>query len=280
MKIIPKMSDSDYRKIDALAQSRLSLMCKSPMHYKLNPQIESDALAFGTIFHMALLEPTKFRESFLVEPSEITIEGKKIEVNKRIAKHREYLETWRMDNVASTIITEKQMDSLTGMLGEVARDPELVEFISLGTPEVVSLFDYRGRPCKARADIVVDHPRYGKVIVDFKKTQDASESGFTRSVYNYKYNLQSAFYSEAFKIDRFFFVAVEERGFTDNKGNNRNAIGKWDAALWMESGKKLMDRLIDKLEICEKTNEWGWYSNGFEQLRPPAWTTAIDDEQE
>ena len=64
----------------------------------------------------------------------------------------------------------------------------------------------------------MDHPKYRKVLVDFKKTQDASESGFTRSVYNYGYNLQSAFYLEGFSADRFFFVAVEERGIIDSEG--------------------------------------------------------------
>lgn len=282
MKIIEGMADAPYRAIDALAQSRLSLMRKSPMHYQLNPQFSSDAMSFGSIFHLALLEPAKFKTSFLVEPTEVTIDGKTVELNKRIAKHRDWLDCWRTDNIASVILTEKQMDSLTGMLNEIQRDPMLVELIQMGKPECVVLFDHKGRACKGKADLLVDHPKHGRVVVDFKKTQDASESGFARSVHNYCYNLQSAFYLDGFQAQKFYFVAVEEKGFIDRQGVSRHPIGKWDAELFLDSGRALRDRLMDKLAECERTNEWPWYSfgKGAELLRPPAWMSSLQTEEE
>ena len=153
------MADKDYRDIDALSQSRLWLMRKSPRHFLINPKFESDALNFGTIFHLALLEPSKFRNSYLVEPEKIVIDGKEVEVNKRIAKHRDYLEAWRLDNPNAVILTEKQMDSLTGMLNEIRRDKELVELIQLGTTEVVSLWDHNGRKCKGKAEPICGSPK-------------------------------------------------------------------------------------------------------------------------
>lgn len=274
------MSDGDYRAIDALSQSRLWLMRKSPMHYKINPKFESDAMQFGTVFHMALLEPKKFRESYLVEPEMITINGKETEVNKRVKAHRDYLEAWRLDNPNSVILNDKQMDSLTGMLTEIQKDKDLVEIITLGSTEVVSLWDYNGRKCKGKADVYCEHPKYGKIVIDFKKTQDASESGFTRSVYNYGYSLQAAWYREGFEADRFFFVAVEERGLLDpNTNKSRHPIGKWDADPWLEQGKNTMNALMERLALCEQNDSWPWYSSGFELLRPPTWVSGMDDEQ-
>lgn len=275
-RIITKgMADSEYRAIDALAQSDLAWFKYSPQHYFRRKELrpETPAMRFGTIFHTAILEPNKFKENYLTEPETVTIDGKTLDLNKRIAKHRDYLEAWRLDHSDKMILSEKDAENLTGMLLNIGKDKELVSLIEMGSPECVVTWEYRGRACKAKADLWIPDSKYGPLVIDFKKTQDASESGFTRSIYNYNYGLQSAWYLEGFEASRFFFVAVEEK--------SPNAIGKWDAELWLEHGKLTMDRYIDKLEECERTGLWPWYSgSSFSPIRPPTWMTAMNDEQE
>ena len=52
-------------------------------------------------------------------------------------------------------------------------------------------------PCKARLDLITGLPMFGRCIIDFKSTQDASPSAIARSVYNYGYHRQAAWYRRA-----------------------------------------------------------------------------------
>lgn len=265
------MPNDEYRAHPALSQSDLSWMGKSPQHYKRRAELreETGSMRFGAIFHKALLEPKAFCDSYIIEPDKIPIDGNLVEVNRRVPKHRAYLAAWRVDNSHRMIVTEKEMESLHRMITSVTADPELVELIQGGETEVVSFWDYKGRACKGRADLFNDKTPHGRVVIDFKKTQDASESGFDRSIRNYNYDLQDAFYSEGFQADKFFFVAIEEK---------TGAIGKWDGDLYLERGRKKMDRWMDRLNECEQKNEWPWYTKGFEPIRPANWIAGMDEE--
>lgn len=272
--IFKGMPDKEYRAIPALSQSDLSWFKYSPRHYLKRAELrkETAAMSFGSAFHLALLEPAKFKESWTLEPDKFTLDGKTVEINKRVKAHREYLESWRIDNADKTILTEKDADNLTGMLKNISDDPELVGLIELGSPECVVTWDYRGRKCKAKADLWVPDSKYGPLVIDFKKTQDASEVGFSRSIYNFSYSLQAAWYLEGFQASRFFFVAVEDKP--------PYAIGKWDAEHYLELGTKQMNTYLETLEKCEKTGVWPSYSQSFDSIRPPNWMAAIEDEKE
>lgn len=271
--IHPKMTDKAYRLIDALAQSDLAWMRHSPRHFKMRKELqkETDAMRFGSIFHLALLEPAEFKAKYLCEPETITLDGKTVELNKRVSKHRDWLAAWKIDNAEKVIVSEKELEALTRMLNSVMDDPDLCELISTGEAETVATWNYKGRKCKGKADLFNTKTSHGKVVIDFKKTQDASPSGFSRSIFNFAYDLQSAYYSQGFEADKFFFVAVEEK---------TGAIGKYDAYHYIERGRKLMDKLMDRLAECERTNEWPWYTKNFDLILPPTWVAALDDEKQ
>lgn len=272
--IISQMKDADYRKAEGLAQSDLAYMKKSPGHFFNREKLrkETDAMRFGTIFHMALLEPLKFRELYLAEPEVIVIDGKSAEVNRRVKAHREYLENWKLDHADKVVLSAKQVDNLTGMLTEIGQNPILKDLITEGVPEIASFWEYRGRKCKGKADLFLESSKHGRVVIDFKKTQDASHSAFSRSVFNYNYDLQAAWYQRGFKADKVLFVPVEE--------NYPHAFGIYDADPWLERGGKLADRLLDRLEECEASKVWPWYTSGIELIMPPAWLPGVDQDED
>jgi exodeoxyribonuclease VIII len=60
-----------YADIEAVNWSSLKHMSVSPLHYQhrlKNPQPSSAAMRMGTAIHCALLEPERFRDTYLVEP--------------------------------------------------------------------------------------------------------------------------------------------------------------------------------------------------------------------
>ena len=65
------MSFQLYSQIEAMNWSRLKVIDKSPLAFQWalrHPREETEAMAFGTAFHLALLEPELFQESYVVAP--------------------------------------------------------------------------------------------------------------------------------------------------------------------------------------------------------------------
>ena len=61
--------------------------------------------------------------------------------------------------------------------------------------------------CKGKLDIVNSKKRF---IADLKSTGDASLSGFKKSIRNFKYHKQAAFYLDALGYDDYYIIAVEK----------------------------------------------------------------------
>lgn len=270
MTILGSIDREEYFKIDALSQSDLGQMAISPRHFLHKDKLrkETDAMKMGTLLHLAVLEPAKFRQTYVVEPDNIKGEA----INRRVKAHREYLEAFRLDNLDRIVVTAQQMDNLVGMLESIASNEFLKPLLTGGSPEIAATWDYKGLKCKGLADYVVDHKLFGRTIVDIKKTQDASVSGFSRSIFNYRYNLQCAWYLHGFEAREFIFVAIED------KAPYAIGIYKADPSL-VEHGQKLMERLTEKLIWCRENDEWPGYTRGIENILLPAWVAGQDDEK-
>lgn len=265
-----KIPFDEYRKIPRLAQSDLVMMAKSPRHFQLRDKLrdETEAMRFGTLFHMAVLEPKRFRENFVIEPVAMP-NGE--EINKRSSKHRDWLTEWRKDNLDKVIVDETDMGKLTAMLNEMALNPLLAELFSGGDSEVGATWKYRGIECKGRADYFSVETLHGRLLVELKKTQSASHSNFTRSIFNYYYDVQAAWYKEGFQADKHIIVAVEDRP--------PYGIGIYDTINWAEHGKIRMDRMVDKLLECQVKDEWPSYTGGIELILPPTWISGMAQEE-
>lgn len=269
-KVLGRIPEPQYRKMEGLAQSDLTQYLKSPRHFELREHIDrdSDEMAFGTMFHMAFLEPARFKESYIIAPQTMP-NGEMI--NRRSSKHREYLEAFQEDNLDKIVCSEKDMELLTAMLNEMARTPLLRELFNGGQSECTATWDYRGLKCKGRADYFTAETLHGRVVLDLKTSQHASHDKFARSIHNYAYDCQSAWYRDGFQADKFLFVVIEKSKYP--------GIGIYDGDLWYELGKRRLDRCIDRHLECVSKNHWPSYTEGIELIKPPSWLAAQDEEQ-
>jgi len=260
----------EYREDPALNVSRLALMADSPKHYQINAPLESDAVNFGTICHLAILEPMKFKSLYVVEPD--TILGE--ERNNRLKAHREYMDKWRADQGEGAVILKPQeMESLTGILLSLADEIKanrgklsLAEVFSSGEFEVPLVRDFNGRPCKGKADIVVNSKTMGKVVLDVKKVgrpKGASSQEFGRVISNLHYDAKAAWYQDIFEADNFVWIALEEKA--------PHAIGIYDANPFYEIGKRKYKQWLERLAECEAKNDWPFYTCGVEPIYPSSW---------
>lgn len=259
-----KLSEEEYRAHEALNVSRLCLMDKSPMHYFLNETKETEAMRFGTTIHMAFLEPAKFKALYVVEPDTILGEPR----NNRLKAHKEYMAAWRAEQAENAVIlSPEQFDSLGGILNSLQKMlPHGLQELMQGQFEVCEIKDMFERPCKGRADIVVQHPVLGKTVVDLKKVGKpfgAHPDHFKRDAYNLCYDAKAAWYKQLFEADSFVWIVVEEKA--------PHAVAFYNAEPFLDIGHARICKWMDKLKECEKTNHWPWYTTGIESLYPSDW---------
>ena len=271
------MTREEYHKHEALSISRLSLIAKSPQHYKLNEVVETPSMAFGTKIHLAVLEPQKFKELYVVEPDSINGEP----INKRLKAHREFLNDFRASQrPEAVILSADEFDSMAGILNSITAEIKanrgplpLAQVFTQGQFEVPLFREMDGRPCRGMADIVVAKTMFGKVVLDLKKVGragGASPDEFRRVVSNLHYDAKAAWYLDLFEADAFFWLAVEEKA--------PYAIGYYNAEPFLEIGRKKYKGWMEKLRQCEEANDWPFYTAGAEPLYPSSW--AVSQHQE
>lgn len=264
-------TEKEYRAHPALSQSDLRHILKSPLHYANREKLQrnSEAMQFGTAAHMALLEPMKFKELYLTEPTAMP-NGEAI--NRRKKADKEFLEDFRLKNLDKVVIEEDDLDCITGILNSLLTNETAAMLLTGGEPEIAACWEYRGHQCKGKLDKWhINHPLFGKTVVEFKTTQDASEAQFSREIINRGMDFQAAFYNIAFNADRYFIIACDKSA--------PYAHGIYDMELYLPLGKSKVDRAFDRLEECIKTNKWSGYTTNVNILRPPTWAVGLENEE-
>ena len=216
------MNFEEYRGIDALNQSALKLILKSPLHYwqeYVNPdrtEKETPSLKIGKALHSAILEQQVIHDA----PPK---------VDRRTKAGKETYARWQAQLPPNTIIlTKDEKDRVDGMIKSLNDHPLAYSYLyppaewQQRKPELTLTWEheYNDIPCKARLDqLNIDQKITGNaIIVDLKTTTDASAHGFAKAVANYSYHVQVAFYMQAVKANfpkmqhvGFVFIAVESQ---------------------------------------------------------------------
>jgi len=254
MKIIHDLPAETYHAMPELSNSGMSKLKKSPANFKhyLDHGSEStDAMEFGSMFHMAILEPHLFNSTY----ESTNCNDKRTSAYKSAAK--------AIEAAGRIPIEEKTVIQLMKM--KDAMQSSFPGFIPLrdGRPEVSVLYEDDGVQCKCRIDYLGDD-----AIIDLKTTTDASANGFQDSVFKFGYNRQQAHYQRPFELagtpKRFYFWAVEkEPPFL-------NAIYELDeAALIM--GRAEREKLMALYKTCKALDKWPGLPTTIQTISLPAW---------
>ena len=192
------MTEKEYRKSPGISRSELWRLNphaggtpEKLMWAKNNPESPTPAMLFGTLAHLALLEPQAFMERYVFAPDGI---DRRTKAGK--AAWSEWLETVGDREV----VKEADWDMACQMAEAVSRALASVPFgrkLLDGDHEKVFRWtdDLTGEECKIRVDSI----RMASgvpVIVDYKTTTDASTDGFARKCVSLGYDFQAGMYSE------------------------------------------------------------------------------------
>lgn len=257
--LISGMPNDVYHNVpDSISKSGLDLINRSPAHYfyaqKKDP---TRAMQLGTALHTAILEPDVFSRHYMLL-REVS--------DRRSSIYKEAVKTHGADNV----LTGPEADSVAGMQESVYANDKARRLIQGCEHKEISVFatcPATGLNIRCRFDGL---SLEGNYAIDLKTTRDARPDEFSKSIYNYRYHVQDAFYRYVFlcatgiELDLFEFIAVE------NEIPHVTMIYQLDD-ISRGIGKNEFGRDLAVVQACIESGEWPGYDNDSEIISIPEW---------
>jgi hypothetical protein len=205
--IIHHLSNADYHALPSVSKSGLDLIRKAPAlfkHRRENPQPQTEAMRIGTLVHKIILEPDDFATEFAVCPK----------VDRRTAAGKAAWAAFEIEAGNRDLVDEAEFENLQAISRAVWAHPAAGKALGMLRDVEASIFwtdPETEVECRCRPDGILSNG----LIIDVKTTKDARVDEFVKSVANYRYHVQTAYYSDGYqaaigdKPKGFAFIAVE-----------------------------------------------------------------------
>ena len=240
-----------------LSSTDLRRLLRSPAHFRNPAKLESPALAFGSLAHAFVLLPNyaeaRYRPRADVDGR--TKEGKAV---------RDWeISLSQQQNIQ--FVSRADYDAAVSIASAVRTHLGASALIAGGMAETAGILDGF---CDVNVRIKPDY-RTDAHIIDLKTTTDARPDAFVRSVVNFGYEVQAAFYVDvAQAIDGlkrdFYWVGVEK--------DAPYAVAVYKASDEMlERGRQQYIKAIDLYKECASLDLWPAYSQQVQTLELPGW---------
>jgi len=247
--------------INAISQSRLKEYAKSPAHYKtaIDGASDDDNPMFteGTAWHLALLEPDRFRTHCVIEPS----------LDKRTKSGKEEYARWSTENHGKLVIPADTHARIVEGVSAMRADKELACYITGGHSEVCAIAQHPIYKLwmKAKLDYWFPGSRF---ILDFKTTSSLEDFG--RSIIKYGYIIQAPFYVDIVelilkqKVSGFAFLVVEKK-----KPYAYKVFVMTERTI--EKGREMYERYLERHMQCVQEDSWPVYDELMTMWEPDEW---------
>ena len=264
-----ELSNEVYHAGPGISHSGLKEIGRSPLHYMHKKRHGSQATAAmqkGTLIHMALLEPERFAASVI----DSGCNDKRLKAYKAVVA----------ENPGCMVMKAAEYEEIDGARKAVEGHPIAVGMLRGGVAESSLYWTDKetGILCRCRPDYMLKDEA---VLVDLKKTQSATAEDICRTIANYGYHTQAAFYMAGFEAifgyDPFFrFVFVEEKAphgvrvveLMDGEYNPQNPF---DGGYPLEFGRMLNKKRLQEYASCLSDDNWPGYPPAIDQMDIPHW---------
>ncbi len=264
------IANDTYHKGPGLSNSGLQRFRKTPFHFHalaqprdLPAKEPSPQMKNGTRVHCALLEPDQFDLRYQVGPA---VESKREKVWKEFAAYCE--------RMGVEPITKVEYDAAMGQAASLAALPEVAELLGYegyAESSVYWIDPATGVLCKCRPDrlCMVAHGK-ATILLDVKTTGDATDNEFSKSIANYGYHHQAAWYcggvSQALGMPchgMLFGVVESEYPYA------ARPVMLTDSAL--TRGRDENTIALKRYAECESSGIWPGFPAGIAVLDLPHW---------
>jgi hypothetical protein len=282
--VVYGMPAEQYHAIQALSNSALSALKRSPRHYwasYINPErperVETPRMFTGTLAHCAALEPDAMAARYIVVPEDAPRRPTAAQwsAKKPSADSQAAMAWWSDFNARASgrlIVTAEQYSATQQQLAAVLAVPELAAVLASGASEVSFFWidPETGAYCKARADHVHKLADGRVILLDLKTTSDVSPEQFGRSVWNFGYHRQDAWYSRGYEMASGTAVAAFVFGAVTSDYPHIAVPYMLDDAAKALGAEQCRDLLATYMQ-CKGVDYWPAYGSGVQLLSLPAW---------
>lgn len=269
----PCTNDEYHGDLSCVGNSMLKVLRHSRKEYKarfvertLPPSPQTPAQRFGSLFHLALLEPDRYAAEVCIVP-EFAPDGARWDRRKK--DHKAAWELWEQNAAGKRPVDELEDDRIGEMVRAVYASQSarpLIEEAGLVEHSVRWQCPVTSVMCKARRDKIV--PR--RFILDVKTALDVRPDVFARVCANYGYHNQAAFYQDGEAALNgeplpFLFLCV------CHKAPYEVAVYQLDDAA-MELGRKQNLEALATLRACQQTRLWeSLHERAITTIALPRW---------
>ncbi|HAB99717.1 MAG TPA: hypothetical protein DCE71_07850 [Parachlamydiales bacterium] len=274
----------DRENYTVISPSKLACLRESPKLYKRRYIDKIDdttkSMEFGTMVHMAILEPVRFMREYRTLPKvtetndlsqnqlkemcrslELPVSGKKSELIERI-RTKVYLEpqldemTKELEGQNLQIISHDQYFDVMNIVEEINNDPKIGNWLKIAEKEQKGYIQdpQTGLVMSFMSDAFLSVGNVD-IIIDFKVTTHWNEFQFESNLFNNSFHLLAAAYSWALSeinnrdYSHFVFVAIEPKP--------PYRIRKYNIDFGcLEAGKSELRFYLDEMSRRLKTNDW------------------------
>jgi hypothetical protein len=251
------MPSKAYKEHFALSYSGMKLLKRSPQHlmawYSSPDRDETRSMALGTLNHLLLLEPHR-------EKTDLAIWTGKV-------KNGKAWEEFEAQNADKMIIKPKDLEDSRAMIRSVLANPFVKK--ALGQPGKAELEFYGVDPVfecpvKCAFDWITDD-----LVLDLKKTAKGVSEFESRSIWDYDYHVQAAFYLRLAEImdgrkRQFGWVVVEEEA-------PNACVLVLPRPEHIELGNAVVEDMLGKFSICYRDQTWPGYEAPMKLAEIPDW---------
>jgi exodeoxyribonuclease VIII len=268
---IHALTNEDYHAAPGISKTGLwTIHTKTPFHFRYGERKSSSFFDLGSAAHTAVLEPVKLDFTIMCGPDD-----------RRGNKWKDAQE--RAAHEGLTLLTGPDYDRLYRIRDSADKNATLR---ALRPGLVVEQSGFAIDPetgvlCRCRPDGY--QPSSG-IILDLKTTTDGGASAFARSVANFGYHVQDAFYSGVWQqalisgvehfdntiptVYGFVFVVVETTApyVTSTYELDPSAV---------DEGRAIYRAALARYAECARTDVWPAYPDEPEPLKLPRWAHKL-----
>lgn len=175
---------------------------------------------------------------------------------------------WDAVNSHRQILNQEQWDAVHKAAKAIKDHPAASKLIGAGKAEQSVYWNdpLTGELCRCRPDWWRDD----NIVVDLKTTENASKDGFAKSIANFRYDVQAAFYLDGIELATgkrprgFVFVAIEKKP--------PFAVGVYvlDAET-LDAARLVYQKDLQAYAACQQSGEWPGYGDKIQTINLPAW---------
>jgi len=216
--IIEDMPENEYHARPEVSKHDLDMIRRAPLLYRYkkdNPEEPSEEMNFGSLVHLAVLQPHLLESSVAFLPDDAP---NRVPDRSRYAKKPSqatldacaWWDGWNEANAGKQIVKPETFEKVLGIQKSIMSNPATAIYFEGDQIREASLFWERfGVKCRARLDILKECE-----IVDLKTCGDASRQGFMKDIGKRRYAHQGEHYLDGAKscgrpVIAFTMIAVE-----------------------------------------------------------------------